>query len=234
MFKRLCGSDQLKNVVVVTTRWDEVYDTDEGLAGAENLESALMESEGLLKELSDVGVPFLRSGHFSDEAPQPVGDQYQTPLAVVERLLDLEPVYLQIQTEMAEGKPIQETAAGLVLQKEFEELKNALNERINSIQKTVEFLQSSSDIGKAEREKQDEVLRLRIQEWEKLKAEFSTQWKSWEDCQKVRVRGPTFNEVAAYPFIDAYAVLNREPVRDVQGQARARSEECALRNAGGS
>jgi hypothetical protein len=186
MFKRLCGSEQLKNVVVVTTRWDEACDSEEALEAAENSEYSLMESEGLLKELNDAGVSFVRAGHFSDEAPQPAGDQYRTPLAVVESLLGLEPVYLQIQEEMAEGKPIQETAAGLVLQKEFEDLKNALNERMTSIQKTVEYLQSSTDIGKAEREKQDEVLRMRIKEWEKLQGEFSTQWKAWEDCQKVR------------------------------------------------
>ena len=185
MFKRLCGSEQLKNVVVVTTRWDEACYSEQGLVEAEAAENSLMDSEGLLKELSVAGVPFLRAGHFNEETPQPAGDQYQSPVAVVERLLGLEPVYLQIQEEMAEGKPIQETAAGLVLAKEFEDLKNTLNERMDNIQKTVEYLQSANNLGKSEREKQNEVLHLRIKEWEKLQSEFSFQWKAWEDCQKV-------------------------------------------------
>ncbi|KAJ2923929.1 hypothetical protein H1R20_g13168, partial [Candolleomyces eurysporus] len=184
MFKRLCGNGQLKTVVVVTTRWNEACYSEEGLEEAEQLEVSLMESEGLLKDLKDAGARFLRAGHFSKEIPQPTGAQYQSPVAVVETLLGLEPVYLQIQEEMARGKPIQETAAGLVLEKEFEDLRNTLNERMNNIQKTVEYLQSATDIGKADREKQSEVLHLRIKEWEKLQGEFSTQWKAWEDCQK--------------------------------------------------
>ena len=106
----------------------------------------------------------------------------------LDEFVGLEPVYLQIQEEMAEGKRIQETAAGLVLEKEFENFKNTLNERIDSIQGTFEYLQSATDIGKAEREKQNEVLHMRSKEWEKLQGEFSTQWKAWEDYQKVRCR----------------------------------------------
>jgi hypothetical protein len=188
MFKRLCGSEQMKNVVVVTTRWDEACYSEEALAEAEELENSLMKPEGLLKELNDAGVRFLRAGHFSEETPQPAGAQYQSPVAVVESLLGLEPVYLQIQEEMAAGKAIQETAAGLVLEREFEDLKNTLNERMDNIQKTVELLQSTNDMGKAEREKQNEVLHMRIKEWEKLQGEFSIQWRAWEDCQKVCCR----------------------------------------------
>ncbi|RXW14953.1 hypothetical protein EST38_g10903, partial [Candolleomyces aberdarensis] len=188
MFKRLCGNDQLKNVVVVTTRWDEACYSGEGLEEAEQSEVSLMESEGLLKDLKVAGARFLRAGHFSKETPQPAGAQYQSPVAVVESLLGLEPVYLQIQEEMARGKPIQETAAGLVLEKEFENLRNTLNERMDNIQKTVEFLQSTTNIGKAEREKYNEILQRRVKEWEKLQGEFSTQWTAWEDCQKVRSR----------------------------------------------
>ncbi|KAJ2921622.1 hypothetical protein H1R20_g15475, partial [Candolleomyces eurysporus] len=168
MFKRLCGNGQLKTVVVVTTRWNEACYSEEGLEEAEQLEVSLMESEGLLKDLKDAGARFLRAGHFSKETPQPAGAQYQSHVAVVETLLGLEPVYLQIQ-ETARGKPIQETAVGSVLEKEFEDLRNTLNERVNSIQKTVEYLQSATDIEKEDQEKHNEALHLRIKkEWEKL------------------------------------------------------------------
>ncbi|KAJ2916730.1 hypothetical protein MD484_g3725, partial [Candolleomyces efflorescens] len=184
MLKLLCGSDRLKNVVVVTTRWDEVCNTEEVLMKAGNSERVLMESKGLLKELSDVGVPFLRSGHFSDKAPQPVGDQYQTPLAVVESLLGLEPVYLQLQEEIAEGKSIQETAAGLFLEKELNDLKSTLNERMNDIYKDLKSLETNTDPGGAEQGKQDDILHARITEWRSLQQQFMTQWKAWEATRK--------------------------------------------------
>ncbi|KAJ2923935.1 hypothetical protein H1R20_g13171, partial [Candolleomyces eurysporus] len=52
------------------------------------------------------------------------------------------------------------TAAGLVLEKEFEGLRNTLNGRMNNIQKTFGYLQSATHIGKADREKKNEVPRL--------------------------------------------------------------------------
>jgi hypothetical protein len=186
LFKRLCGSDQLKNVVVVTTRWDEICHSEEEPATIENLEHDLLEHESLLRELSVAGVPFFRAGHFSDGAPQPAGDQYQSPLAVVERLLGLEPVYLQIQQEMAEGKLIQETTVGLHAELEFERLKKDLNEITDKVLKAWELLEIAH-IEKAELEKQNEHLQMLLPEWEELQRRFSAERKTWEGHQ-VRCR----------------------------------------------
>jgi hypothetical protein len=187
-FKLLCGGGgQLKNVVVVTTGWDEVCHSKKDLEEAEESENSLMESKGCLKELHDAGAHFLRAGHFSDKAPQPAGDQYMSPVAVVESLLGLELVHPQIQQRAIQGKSVQETAAGLALEKEFEDLKNTLNKRMDNMQKTVEFLQSTTDRGKAEREKENEVLHVRFKEWEELQGEFSAKWKAWKDFQKVYI-----------------------------------------------
>ncbi|RXW18002.1 hypothetical protein EST38_g7862 [Candolleomyces aberdarensis] len=107
-FKRLCG-DGLKNVVVVTTRWDESCDDEEALHEAETAEQSLLESPGFLKDLSDAGVQFFRTGHFGGSVPQPSRDQYQPPSTIVERLLGLQTDGADNQERYAvEGETIQE------------------------------------------------------------------------------------------------------------------------------
>ncbi|RXW15983.1 hypothetical protein EST38_g9870 [Candolleomyces aberdarensis] len=111
-FKKLCG-DELKNVVVVTTRWDESCDDEQALHGAETAEQSLLESPGFLKDLSDAGVQFLRSGHFGDDVSQPSGAQYQPPITIVEQLLGLQPEGVNNQEHAVEEKPIQEHGVSL-------------------------------------------------------------------------------------------------------------------------
>ena len=148
LFKQLCGNDRLSNVVVVTTRWDEVCHDEDAVNEAQNSETCLMEAEGLLKELNDAGVPFLRSGHFGpqavDPSVQPPEERYSTPSAVVHSLLGLEPVYLKIQEQMGQGKSIRETDAGMVLE-DFKALKLEINERIDTIQRNLDSLNSATD-----------------------------------------------------------------------------------------
>ncbi|KAJ2928558.1 hypothetical protein H1R20_g8566, partial [Candolleomyces eurysporus] len=120
MFKRLCGNDQLNNVVVVTTRWDESCYDGETLQEAKDSEQSLVESPGFLKDLSNAGVRFLRTGHFDDEAPQPRGDHYQSPLTIVEQLLGLEPDEVHDQWHAVESKAIQDDAGPLALEDNLE------------------------------------------------------------------------------------------------------------------
>ncbi|KAJ2921619.1 hypothetical protein H1R20_g15477, partial [Candolleomyces eurysporus] len=108
MFKTLCGDDQLKNVVVVTTRWDESYYDEEALREAEAAEQLLLESPGFLRDLNDAGVRFLRTGHFDDNAPQPPRDKYPSPPTIVEQLLGLETGGVKNQDHAAKGRVIRE------------------------------------------------------------------------------------------------------------------------------
>jgi hypothetical protein len=90
--KSLCGNDQLKNLVVVTTRWDECQSDDPQSSGEDMLQ-CLLDSNEFLKGLSDLAVRFLRTSYVNDQVPQLPGDpdQYLSPRAIVEQLLDLEP-----------------------------------------------------------------------------------------------------------------------------------------------
>ncbi|KAJ2934577.1 hypothetical protein H1R20_g2533, partial [Candolleomyces eurysporus] len=91
MIKRLCGNDEMANVVIVTTRWDEVDDAENGVEA----ERRLVESDQLWKDLRGARVPFLRTGFFG-ENDLPKDERYQWPRAVVENLLGLD--HTQIMT----------------------------------------------------------------------------------------------------------------------------------------
>ncbi|KAJ2928541.1 hypothetical protein H1R20_g8565, partial [Candolleomyces eurysporus] len=107
-FKQLCD-DQLKNVAVVTTRWDEYYE-GEALDEAEAAEQSLLKSSGFLKDLGDADVQFFRTGHFDDDLPQPLGDHYQSPLAIVEQLLFPEPDEADEERDVGQEQEFEEKA----------------------------------------------------------------------------------------------------------------------------
>ncbi|KAJ2937009.1 hypothetical protein H1R20_g115, partial [Candolleomyces eurysporus] len=210
-FKRCCGNDQLKNVVVATTRWDESCYDGEALQVAEESEQSLVESLGLLKDLSDAGVRFLRTGHFDDNVPQPSGDLYQSPLTIVEQLLGLEPEGMDNQEHAGEEKAIQEhdpgpSFVGVGAQgwakeekptqnfcdtgpvdppNEPETLKQDLGGRIEHSRRTPEDSQSPTNNTKSERMETNEDLEQRFDRWrERLLSESCAQWNAWEDRQK--------------------------------------------------
>ncbi|KAJ2928542.1 hypothetical protein H1R20_g8564, partial [Candolleomyces eurysporus] len=117
-FKKLCG-DELKNVVVVTTRWDESCHDEEALLEAETAEQSLLESPGFLKDLGDAGVQFLRTGHFDDNVPQPSRGQYQPPITIVEQLLGLQPDEVDNQEHHAiEEETLQEHGVSLEIDRQ--------------------------------------------------------------------------------------------------------------------
>ncbi|KAJ2934748.1 hypothetical protein H1R20_g2336, partial [Candolleomyces eurysporus] len=214
MFKRLCGEGGIRNVVVATTFWDRVSHKRRALQDAETDEEDLMESEGYLKELNDAGVPFVRTGQFDSSAPQPPGEQYQTPLSIVERLLGLEPVYLQFQNQMAEGKTIRETDAGLVIEEQLEVGMKALEESGDGIQKTAGYLQSATNIGDSERQQKSILLQSRIEEWERQKARLSTERELWE-----------YDRQQTWTDIHVKSALQEREVKQLKQEAKANIQE---------
>ncbi|KAJ2925976.1 hypothetical protein H1R20_g11113, partial [Candolleomyces eurysporus] len=188
MFKTLCGDDQLKNVVVVTTRWDESYYDEEALREAEAAEQLLLESPGFLRDLNDGGVRFLRTGHFDDN------------------LLGLETGGVKTQDHAAKGRVIQERcfeadgkhtqeqeAEGTVIQGHdacpeldgvapANELKPLKQDPGGWVGHDLEDLQSATNI-ESERIGTNEDTQ-RIDRRETLLGEVCTQWKAREDRQK--------------------------------------------------
>ena len=155
MFKKLCGDDPLKNVVVVTTFWDEI-DVEGGI----QTETELKTKDRFFKALVEGGSKFARHGLYSQEQPQ--GPEFQEPLSIVLDLLSLDPVFVEMQKELAQGKAVEETSAGAELYRELEGLKRNMSE----MYKEMEVMKRASAKDRESREKLEEEQR-------KLRAEMA-------------------------------------------------------------
>ena len=107
MLRELCGEDTLKNVVIVTNRWEEVA-KDVGDAREEEL----MTKEIFFKIALDKGARMVRHRN-----------TYESASAIVKTLIDNTPRPLLIQKEMVdEKKQLLDTAAGEVVNHELLEV----------------------------------------------------------------------------------------------------------------
>ncbi|TFK17537.1 P-loop containing nucleoside triphosphate hydrolase protein [Coprinopsis marcescibilis] len=140
IFKEICGSNSMKNVVVITTFWDQLSDIQEGVAKEEQLKI----EEGLLKELHDAGAEFLRTGHF-EPGEMPHDASIQTPEQILSHVLSRDPVFLEIQKEMAQGASVAETTAGSTLIQEMEELQREFKQRIEAMSSEISMLKDVND-----------------------------------------------------------------------------------------
>jgi len=107
MFRKLCGDDSMKNVVILTTMWDKVT-SEEG----ERREQELKSSNNVFKPLLDNGAIVMRH----DRTPESADN-------VINYLLGKGTTATQIGREMAvENKALEDTAAGAEFGREIEEI----------------------------------------------------------------------------------------------------------------
>lgn len=98
MFSRLCGPDAMKNVVILTTRWDETR-----LNVAQRTETELINT--YFKGFIDSGAQVLRHKNTVESARE-----------VIAAIIDRPPIaHLQVINEMMSGRSLLETEAGRVL-----------------------------------------------------------------------------------------------------------------------
>ena len=155
MFKKLCGDDSLKNVVVVTTFWDET----ESLEGGIQTETELKTKDKFFKELVEGGSKFVRHGLYSQDE-QPKHPAFQQPLSIVIDLLSLDPVFVEMQKELAQGKAVEETSAAAELYRELEGLKRNVSE----LNREIENMKHVNARDRESREKLEEEQRnLRVE-----------------------------------------------------------------------
>ena len=108
MFRKLCGDDTLKNVVIVTNMWGNV-----ALDIGEKREEQLRTDEVLFKPVLDKGAIMLR--HHNTE---------QSAQDILRHLIRNHPEVLQIQREIVDDKKdITETQACEMLDKDLEQLR---------------------------------------------------------------------------------------------------------------
>ncbi|KAL4064014.1 P-loop containing nucleoside triphosphate hydrolase protein [Scleroderma yunnanense] len=118
MFRKLCGNDSMKNVVIVTTMWDKVT-PEEG----EQREQELRSSDNVFKPLLDNGAVMMRH----DRTPKSAAD-------IINYLLGKSATTTQIALEMAkEGKALENTAAGMEFSREIEEIVKKHKQEMESL-----------------------------------------------------------------------------------------------------
>ena len=106
MFSRLCGPDAMKNVVILTTRWDETRRDV-----AEKTETDLR--NGHFKEFVNNGAKVLRHDNTVASARN-----------VISSILDLPPIAeIKVVNEIVGGRSLAETDAGRELDSQLTQLK---------------------------------------------------------------------------------------------------------------
>ena len=123
MFRKLCGDEALRNVVIVTNMWNEVDPTL-----GEDRERELRAEDLFFKPILEHGAQMARHDNTSASAE-----------SILLRFIDSRPVTLRIQRELAdEGLDISETAAGAELTRHLTELARKHEAQLEELQLEME------------------------------------------------------------------------------------------------
>lgn len=148
IFQRLCGKDALKNVLLVTSRWQDVD------------EKTGVDRE---RELREKFWSFmLRSGSNMSRFH---GDR-DSAIGLVSQLLAKESIVLEIQREISSGRTLDQTAAGVYVGDDIEKLKAQHRQEIQALD-TMKSQLRASEVGMREQiqlELDEEQAKLQLQE----------------------------------------------------------------------
>jgi len=116
MFKEMCGIEAAKNVVIVTSMWDEVH-ADRGEAREKELKSIFF------KPILDQGAQLLRNDNTQQSAQR-----------IIAHFIENQPVPLRIQQEIVdEHKHLDKTGAGLELLMELDKQQELYRNEIDAL-----------------------------------------------------------------------------------------------------
>ena len=131
MFRKLCGDETLRNVVIVTNMWSEVT-PERGAAREDELRT----SDILFKPALDNGATMVRHDNTLDSAR-----------AILRNIINNQPKTLRIQRELVdEGKDVAETAAGEELNGELVAMQKKYMKEIAEIRKEAKEALAARDL----------------------------------------------------------------------------------------
>lgn len=156
MFKRLCGRDSLPCVVLATTMWNKA-----NLLKDEQREKELLENPKFWGDMVKAGSQILRHDNGKESAA-----------AIMEYIIGKRHrVTLDIQKEMASGKTLDETAAGLEVQTDMTALTKKHEQEMNNLRQE---LQEAKDMHDS----------MAVEEISQLRAELADKIRSDEEARK--------------------------------------------------
>lgn len=170
MFRELCGESPLRNVVLVTSFWDQVE-----RAVGERREVELKKTPNFWGRMIEKGSRVARF-HGRDSA-----------LSIVLGLANQTPLPLSIQQEMVEqGKPLIETAAGIVVNEELARLEALHRQQREELQREYQEAlkvhdQEMQEVLKRERQRMDDKLESLRRQQELLREQRRVQQRQWHD-----------------------------------------------------
>ncbi|KIM43890.1 hypothetical protein M413DRAFT_370839 [Hebeloma cylindrosporum] len=136
MFRELCGKAAYKNVVVLTTYWDQLSTHEEGVRREAQLKSKYFAA------LVDGGAEFMRHDRTVESAR-----------AVLRHILPIPPAVTQIQKEIRqEGKALEDTGARSVHSKEVEAALAKYKNEIANLTAEMARIQASNTAARRELE----------------------------------------------------------------------------------
>lgn len=170
MFRELCGEEPLRNVILVTSFWDQVS-RDVG----ERREQELQRTPDFWGRMVDKGS---RVARFEGR---------DSALSIVLRLANQNPLPLSIQQEMIEqGKPLIETAAGIAVNEELVRLEALHRKQREELQREYQEAlkahdQEMQEVLRRERQRMDEKLDGLRRQQEILREQRRVQQRQWHD-----------------------------------------------------
>jgi len=200
LFRKLCGEDTLKNVVIVTNMWGEVT-AERGLAREDELASDPM----FFKPALEKGAKMMRHDN-----------TYHSAVTVMLQLIPNTPAPLLLQTELVErDMDIAETAVGAELARDIEEQRQRYYEELGELQ------QEMQDAFRAGDNETTEELQIAQEETKTKVATIEKQKKSFYG---------TFASLAATvaPLVATAAAVGVALLVDQRRQHRSRSPSPSL------
>lgn len=155
MFRGLCGAAAFKNVVVLTTFWDQVS-TSEGVRREAQLKSIFF------KDLLIGEACFMRHDHKA-ESTRPV----------LKHISTLAPTITQIQRDIREkGNRLEDTAAGSVLREEVEIIIAKYRKEVADLKEQIGMITNSGEVMKRELRHEQAMLQLELARWDRERSEL--------------------------------------------------------------
>lgn len=175
MFRKLCGDETLRSVVIVTNMWGEVS-FERGMARERELAS----DEILFK-------PVLRGGA---QMMRHEANTRASAHSILEFFLDKPRQTLRIQRELVEeGRDITETAAGIELDRELAEVQRKHKEDLREIQKEMAEAmrmkddQSRKELEQVRRQLESEMNRVE-NDRQRLSSEYAEEKRKMDEALK--------------------------------------------------
>ncbi|ETN44122.1 uncharacterized protein HMPREF1541_10672 [Cyphellophora europaea CBS 101466] len=140
LFRRICGSEAFQNIALVSTMWEQLKG-EEGQEVGEEREDKLLSEARFWKDFVDGGSRPLRH-HGTDTSARRILESM--PLASPPGIA------LQLQREMADGRSLDKTSAGMYLEGGMEQMISKYEKEVRRLRQDIDEVRAEGDLASEE------------------------------------------------------------------------------------